>query len=216
MSQPIRGLFSHFSFLICLKNTNLVEDVEFLNPVKFLLILFKGFRREVKNVSANLRPGRPFKFSNWPQNPKLGSGHWVLAFCQDSSNSVLQFLRRSRKYLIQSEAWAAILVFWLPKNTNLEEGLWDLASCKVSLNSVLQLHRRSQKCLGQTEARGLSWVPNQPEKHKLGGGHWVLFSYQVLSYSVQLLQRRSHICLSQSEARLAILVFHSSQKTQTW
>ena len=47
MSQQIRGLFSHISFLICLKNTKLVEDVEFLNRVKFLLILFNGFRREV-------------------------------------------------------------------------------------------------------------------------------------------------------------------------
>ena len=35
MSQPIRGQGSHPVFSIGLKNTNLVEDVEILLPVKF-------------------------------------------------------------------------------------------------------------------------------------------------------------------------------------
>ena len=35
MSQPIRGLGGHLVFLIGPKNTNLVEDVEILLPVKF-------------------------------------------------------------------------------------------------------------------------------------------------------------------------------------
>ena len=35
MSQPIRGQGGHLVFLIDPKNTNLVEDVEFLLPVKF-------------------------------------------------------------------------------------------------------------------------------------------------------------------------------------
>ena len=35
MSQPIRGHGGHLVFLIVLKNTNLVEDVEILLPVKF-------------------------------------------------------------------------------------------------------------------------------------------------------------------------------------
>ena len=41
-------------------NTNLVEDVEILLPVKFRWILFSGHRGEVENVSANQRPMRPF------------------------------------------------------------------------------------------------------------------------------------------------------------
>ena len=35
MSQPIRGQDSHLAFPIGPKNTNLIEDVEILLPVKF-------------------------------------------------------------------------------------------------------------------------------------------------------------------------------------
>ena len=42
----------NFCLLIGLKNTNLVEDVEILLPVKFRWIPFSSFR-EVENVSAN-------------------------------------------------------------------------------------------------------------------------------------------------------------------
>ena len=74
MSQPIRGQGGHFVFLIGQKNTNLVEDVEILLPVKFHLILFSGFRGEVENVSANQRPGWPSCFSDRPEKHKLGRG----------------------------------------------------------------------------------------------------------------------------------------------
>ena len=52
MSQPIRGQGGHLVFPIGPKNTNLVEDIAFLLPVKFCLILFSGFRGEVKNVKS--------------------------------------------------------------------------------------------------------------------------------------------------------------------
>ena len=45
MSQPIRGQGGHLVFPIGPKNTNLVEDVEILLPVKFRWILFKWFQR---------------------------------------------------------------------------------------------------------------------------------------------------------------------------
>ena len=64
MSQLIRGQGGHLVFPIGTKNTNLVEDVEILLPVKFRWILFSGFRGEVENVSANQRPGRPSCFSD--------------------------------------------------------------------------------------------------------------------------------------------------------
>ena len=54
-------------FPICLKNTNVVEGIESLLPVKFCWIPFSGFYRVVENVSANQRPGRPFCFSNRPK-----------------------------------------------------------------------------------------------------------------------------------------------------
>ena len=74
MSQPIRGQVGHLVFRIGPTNTNMVEDVEILLPVKFHLIPFSGFRGEVKNVSANQRPGRPFSFSDRPEKYKLDRG----------------------------------------------------------------------------------------------------------------------------------------------
>ena len=62
MSQQIIGRGGHFVFPIHPKNTNLVEGVEILLPIKFRQIPFSGFRGEVENVSANQRPGRPFCF----------------------------------------------------------------------------------------------------------------------------------------------------------
>ena len=71
MSQPIRGKVDHLVFPIGPKNTNLVEDVEILLPVKFSWIPFSCFREEVENVSANQRPGWPSCFSDRPQNTNL-------------------------------------------------------------------------------------------------------------------------------------------------
>ena len=74
MSQQTRGQGGHLVFPICLKNTNLVEDVEILLPVKFHQIPFSSFRGEVENVSANQKPGRPSCFSDQPEKHKLGRG----------------------------------------------------------------------------------------------------------------------------------------------
>ena len=97
MSQPIRGQGGHLGFSIGPKNTNLLEDVQILLPVKFHWIPFSGFRGEVENVSANQRPGRPSCFSDRPEKHKLGRGRWDLASCQVSLNSVQWFQRRSQK-----------------------------------------------------------------------------------------------------------------------
>ena len=66
------GHGGHFFLPIGPKNTDLVEDVEILLPVKFRRILFSGFREEVENVSANQRLGRPSCFSDQPKKHKLG------------------------------------------------------------------------------------------------------------------------------------------------
>ena len=117
ISQPIRGQDGHLVSPIGPKNTNLVEDVEILLPVKFRWIPFSGLRGEVENVSANQRPGRPSCFSDRPKKHKLGRGRWDLAFCQVSLNSVQRFQRRSWKCLSQSEARAAILFYGSARKT---------------------------------------------------------------------------------------------------
>ena len=68
--------------------TNLVEVIEILFPVKFHWTQIDSLRVEVKNVSANQRPGRPSCFSDQHKKHKLGRGHWDLFSCQVSLNSV--------------------------------------------------------------------------------------------------------------------------------
>ena len=124
MSQPIRGQGSHLIFPISPKNTNLLEDVEILLPVKFHWIRFKRFREEVENFSANQRPGLPSYFSNQPEKHKLGRGRWDLASRQASLNSVQTFQRRSQKFLSRSEARVAILFFDQPEKHKLGRRCW--------------------------------------------------------------------------------------------
>ena len=58
ISQPIRGKGGHLVFPIGPKNTNLVEDIEILLPVKFRWILFSGFREEVNKMWKLTTDGR--------------------------------------------------------------------------------------------------------------------------------------------------------------
>ena len=97
-SQSIRDWAAILVFRSAGKlNTNLVEDVEILLPVKFHRILFSGFRGEVENVSANQWPERQCWFSDRPEQHKLRRGRWYLVSCQVSLNSNQRFQRRSRK-----------------------------------------------------------------------------------------------------------------------
>ena len=145
------GQGGNFYSLFSPKNTNLVEDVKILLPVKFRWIPFSGFIGEVKNVSANQRPGRPYCFLDQPKKHKLGKGRWELAFCQVSLNSVQWFHRRSQKCLSQSEDRAAILFFSdQPQKHKPGRGCWVLASCQVLLNSIQRFQRKCWKCLSKS------------------------------------------------------------------
>ena len=117
MFQPIRGWGSHLVFTISQKNTDWVEDVEILLPVKFRWIPCSGFREEVENVSDNQRPGRPSYFSDRPENHKLGRGHWDILSCNVLLNSVQRFQKTKSKCLKQSEDGAAILIFRSARKT---------------------------------------------------------------------------------------------------
>ena len=72
MSQPIRGQDVNFVFPIHPKNTNLVEDIEILLPIKFC---FRSAVSEEKlKMSQPIRPRRPSCFSDRPKKHKLGRG----------------------------------------------------------------------------------------------------------------------------------------------
>ena len=68
------GKGGNFYSFIGLKNTNLVEDIEILLPVKFRWNPSSGFRGEVENVWANQMQGQPSCFSNRSEKHKLGRG----------------------------------------------------------------------------------------------------------------------------------------------
>ena len=55
MSQPIRGQGGHLVFQIGLKNTNLVEDVEILLPIKFSLSSVSAVSEEKSKMSQPIR-----------------------------------------------------------------------------------------------------------------------------------------------------------------
>ena len=50
---------------------SLVEDIEYLLPVKLCQNRFSGCRGEVEYGSANQRPGWPCSFADWPKNANL-------------------------------------------------------------------------------------------------------------------------------------------------
>ncbi|KAK3083309.1 hypothetical protein FSP39_019138 [Pinctada imbricata] len=52
MCQPIRALGGHICLPFGIKNTNLVEDIEFLLPVRFGEIPCSGCRGDVKNIKS--------------------------------------------------------------------------------------------------------------------------------------------------------------------
>ena len=68
MSQTIRGEGSHHVFPIGPENTNLVEDVEILLPIKFRLILFSGSKEKPKMSQRIRGQGGHLVFPIGPKN----------------------------------------------------------------------------------------------------------------------------------------------------
>ena len=210
------GQGGHFYLLFHPKNTNFVEDVKILPPVKFNWIPFSGFRGKVEKCLSQSEARAAILFSYRPKNTNLVEGveillpvkfRWILF----SSFRVEVENVSAKQRLGQPSCFSD----WPEKHTFGRE-CWDLASWQVLLNSVQRFQRRSRKCLGQSEARtAILFFRSARKKHKLGRGRWDLASCKVLLNSIQRFQRRSQKCLSQSEARAAILFFRSPWKTQT-
>ena len=147
------GQRGHFYLLFNPINTNLVEDIEILLPVKFRWIPFSGFRGKVKIcLSQSEAIWSPYYFFDRLEKHKLRRGRWALGFCPVSLNSVQQFLRRSQNRLSQRPGWPSCF-YDRPEKHKLSSGHWYLASCQVWLNSLQRFQRRSRKCLSQSEAR---------------------------------------------------------------
>ena len=109
-------------FQIGPKNTNLVEYVKILLPVKYWCIPFSDSEEKSK-MSQPIRgqDSHLFFFSVFPktnnfvEDVEIGS-------CQVSLNSIQWFQRRSRKFLSQSEARLVIMFSQRPEKLNLGRG----------------------------------------------------------------------------------------------
>ena len=175
MSHPIRGQGGNIVFPIGPKNTNLVEDIEILLPVKFCWIALSGFRGEVENVSANQMPGGHLVFPIPPPKKKTNLVEDIERSCFLSS--FVEF--RSAVFRGEVENVSAnqrpgrpSCFTDRPEKHKIGRGHWDLASCQVLLNCAQRFQRRSWKCLSQSEARWPSCFSDAPPPQKKKKQTW--------------------------------------------
>ena len=124
------GQGGNFYSLFGPKNTNWLEDVKILLPVKIRWIPFSGFIGEV-----NQRTGRLSCFSDQPEKCKPGRGCLDLASCPVLLNSIQRFQRKSWKCLSKHRPGQPFCFSDPPEKHILGRGRWDLASYQVSSNS---------------------------------------------------------------------------------
>ena len=146
------------------ENTNVIEDVEILLPVNFRWIPFSGFRWKVEFVSAHEIPGRLFSFSWSVRKQKLGRGHWDLASCQVSLNSVQQF--KIENVSADQRPGRPSCFSNRPENTNLVEDVEILFPVKFPWNPFGSFREVENVSANQRSGRPFCCLIHQ--KHKLG------------------------------------------------
>ena len=120
-------------WMISPKNTNLVDDVEYLPPVKFCSIPFSSCREEVeifqqiRGLNNNLCFAIGQKTTNLVEDVEI---LLPVKFCLIP----LHGCRKEVEYVSanQRPGWPSLISDQLEKN-KLGRGCWDLASCQVSL-----------------------------------------------------------------------------------
>ena len=207
MSQPIRGQGGHLVFPIGPKNTNLVDDVAILLPVKFCRVPFNVFRGEVENVSANQRPGRPSCFSDRPEKHKLGRGRWDLFHVKFRWIPFNVFRGEVENVSANQRPGRPSCFSDRPEKHKLGRGRWDLFHVKFRWIHFNVFRGEVENVSANQRPGRPSCFSDRPEKHKLCRRRWDLASCRVSLNSVQLFQRRSRKCLSQSRGQGGHLVF---------
>ena len=214
MSQPIRGQGGHLVFPISPKNTNLVEDIEILLPVKFR---WTPISEKKSKISQPIRgQGGHLVFPIGPNNTNLVEDveillpvkfRWIpFSGFREEVENVSANQRPGRPSCFSDRP---------KKNTNLVEDVEILLPIKFRWIPFSGFREVENDSANQRPGRP-SCFSDRPEKHKLGRGRWDLAPYKVSLNSIQRFQSISRKCISQSEARAAILFFRSARKTQTW
>ena len=147
MSQPIRGQGGHLVFPIGPKNTNLVEDVEILLPVKFSLNSLQWLKRRSRKMSQPIRgQDGHLVFPIGLKNTNLVEDIKILLPVKFRWISFSGFRGEVENVSANQRPGRPSCFSDLPKKHKLGKGRWDLASCQVLLNSVQRFQRRSRKC----------------------------------------------------------------------
>ena len=151
LSQSETGRSSFF--LIGPKNTNMVEDVEILLPVKFCWILFSGFRGEVeKCLSQSEARAAILFFPSGPKNINLVEDVEILLPVKFRWIPFRRF--REVEKVSANQRPGHHLVFPIcPKNTNLVEDVEILLPVKFRWILLSGFRGEVEKCLSQSEAR---------------------------------------------------------------
>ena len=231
MSQPIRGQDGHLVFPIGPKNTNLIEDIKILLPVKFRWILFSGFR-EVENVSANQRPGRPSFFCDRPK--KTQTWQRMLRSCFLSSfvefRSAVSEEKSKMSQPIRGQG--GHLVFLIgPKNTNLVEdikiflpvkfrwipfGLVWFGFLRIYVDlAVFQPYLDLEAGDNQSLKIQVARRENEP-RSSCSASQELNHSATAAPFEFRSAVSEEKSKMSQPEAKAAILFFRSARKTQKW
>ena len=148
------GQGGNFYLLFGPKNTNLVEDIKILLPVKFRWIPFSSFRGKVKIcLSQSEARAAILFFRSARKNTNLVEGVEILLPIKFRRIRFSGFRGEVENVSANQRPGRPSCFSDWPKKHKLGRGLWDLASCQVSLNSIQWLQKRSRKCLSQSEAR---------------------------------------------------------------
>ena len=153
MSQLFRGQGGNRVFPIGSKNTNLVEDIEILLPVKFRQIPVSGFRGKVEMSQPIRGKGGHFVFPIRPKNTNLVEDVEILLPVKFRCIPLSCFRGEVQKASANQRPGRPSCFSDRPEKHKFGRGRWDLASCQDSSNFVQRIQRRSRKCLSQSEAR---------------------------------------------------------------
>ena len=145
MFQPIRGQGGHLVFPIGPKNTNLVEGVEILLPIKFSLNSVQRFQRRSRKCLSQSEARRPSCFSDRLEKHKVGRGRWRSCFL----SSFVEFCsavseKKSKISANQMPGRPSCFSDRLEKY-KLGRGRSDLASCQVSFEFSSAVSEKKSK-----------------------------------------------------------------------
>ena len=214
--QSNRGQGGNLWWRIGKKSTNLVKYIEYMVPIKFRQIPFRGCRGKVEHVSVNQRPGWPLLKTDWLEKHTLCKWrHRLNDSYQVLSNSVRRLRGEAKKCLSLIRDQGGHLCFPIGKKKN-DRGRRVLAGCHISSNYVQQLQMESGKCISQLEATIAVFLLRSARK--LQAWQWTLSTFFLQSFVKfhPVVTKEKSKCLKQSEAGLAIFVFRYTWRTRTW